>query len=65
MNVRTENVLDLPLEVRAEMAMKEAIEKVIEEHIRLNLPIYIWRGGKVFDVLPEKLKEREASSHLH
>lgn len=65
MTVHTENVLDLPLEVRAEIAMKEAVEKVVEEHIRLNLPIYIWRDGKVVDILPEKVKEHAASGHLH
>ena len=60
MSVDTENLLDLPLEVRAGMARKEAVENVIEEHIRLNLPIYIWRDGQVVDILPEKLKERAA-----
>ena len=42
------------------MAMKEAVKEVIEEHIRLNLPIYIWRDRQVVDILPEKLKERAA-----
>jgi excisionase family DNA binding protein len=36
------NVLDLPLEERAEMALKAAVEKVIVEHARQGLPIYIW-----------------------
>jgi len=44
------NVLDLPLLVRAEMAMKAAIEKVIEEHAREGLPLYLWRDGKVVAV---------------
>jgi len=39
------NVLDLPLEQRAEMALKAAIEKVIVEHARQGLPIYIGRDG--------------------
>ena len=56
------NVLALPLEVRAEMALQAAVEGVMEENARLGLPIYIWRDGKVVDILPEILKERAARS---
>jgi hypothetical protein len=52
----TQNVLELPLLERAEMAMKAAIERVIEEHIREGLPLYIWRDGKVVAVPPEDLR---------
>jgi len=41
------NVLRLPLEKRAEMAFKEAVEEVIDEHARLGLPLHVWRDGKV------------------
>ena len=41
------NVPDLPLEQRAEMALKAAVRKVIIEHARLGLPIYTWRNGEV------------------
>jgi hypothetical protein len=41
------NVLRLPLEKRAEMAFKEAVEEVIDEHARLGLPLHVWREGKV------------------
>jgi hypothetical protein len=54
------NVLDLPLEQRAEMALKAAIEKVIVEHARQGLPIYIWRDGKVVEMSLEELRERSA-----
>jgi hypothetical protein len=50
------NILDLPLEERALMALKEAVEGVIEEHIREGLPLYIWRDGKVVAVPPEELR---------
>ncbi len=50
------NILDLPLLERAEMAMKAAIERVIEEHIREGLPLYIWRDRKVVAVPPEELR---------
>jgi len=52
----TQNALELPLLERAEMAMKTAMERVIEEHIRLGLPLYIWRDGKVVAVPPEELR---------
>ncbi len=54
------NVLELPLATRAEMALKEAVDEVIEEHIRKGLPIYVWRDGKVTEVTPEELKARYA-----
>jgi hypothetical protein len=44
------NVMELPLIERAEMAFKAAVEKVMEEHVRLGLPIYIWRDGKVVEI---------------
>ena len=50
------NVLDLPLEQRAEMALKAAVEKVIVEHARLGLPMYIWRDGAVVALSPEELR---------
>ncbi len=54
------NVLDLPLEQRAEMALKAAVEKVILEHARQGMPIYIWRDGEVVEVPPDKLREQAA-----
>ncbi len=33
------NVLNLPLEQRAEMALKAAVERVLVEHARQGLPI--------------------------
>jgi hypothetical protein len=54
------NVLELPLEQRAEMAFKAAVEEVIVEHARQGLPIYIWREGKVVDRSPEELREESA-----
>ena len=54
------NVLELPLEQRAEMALKAAVERVIVEHARQGLPIYIWRDGKVVEVPPEELRAESA-----
>jgi monomeric isocitrate dehydrogenase len=55
------NVLELPLEQRAEMALKAAVEKVIVEHARQGLPIYIWREGEVVEMSLEELRERSAT----
>jgi hypothetical protein len=52
------NVLELPLEERALMALEAAVEKVWEEHAREGLPIYIWRDGKVVEVSPEEVRLR-------
>lgn len=54
------NVLELPLNVRAEMALKAAVEKVIIEHARLGLPIYVMRDGQVVEVPPEELRIQAA-----
>ena len=55
------SVLELPLEQRAEMALKAAVEKVIVAHARQGLPIYIWREGKVVEMSLEELRERSAT----
>ena len=54
------NVLELPLEQRAEMAFKAAVEEVIVEHARQGLPIYIWRAGKVVELSLEELRAESA-----
>lgn len=51
------NISDLPLNVRAEMALREAVREALEENVRLGLPAYIWRDGKVVAVPPEEIKE--------
>ena len=52
------NVLDLPLEQRAELALKAAVKKVIREHARQGLPIYVWRDGEVVEIRPSDLQEQ-------
>ena len=56
-----QSVLELPLEERALMALKAAVEKVIEEHAREGLPLYIWRDGKVVAVPAEELRKGSRS----
>ena len=52
------NILELPLAQRAEMALKAAVEKVVEEHARDGRPLYIWRDGKVVEVSAQELREQ-------
>jgi hypothetical protein len=54
------NVLELPLEVRAEMALNAAVEKLIVEHARTGAPLYIWRDGKGMVMPLEEMRERAA-----
>jgi hypothetical protein len=57
------NVLELPLEVRAEMALKAAVEKLIIEHARQGLPICIWRDGQVVEISAEELRKHSPRIH--
>jgi hypothetical protein len=50
-----ENILRLPMEKRAELAFREAVDEVITEHARLGLPLYVGRNGKVVKLSPTKL----------
>ena len=58
----SKSVLRLPLEKRAEIAFKEAVEEVIDEHARLGLPLYIWRDGKVVGLSAQEVR-RDSSAH--
>ena len=51
------DISNLPLNVRAEMALREAVREALEENARLGLPAYIWRDGKVVAVSPEEINE--------
>lgn len=51
------SILALPLNVRAEMALREAIRGALEEKAKRGLPAYIWRDGKVVAVPPDEIKE--------
>ena len=67
MRKTTENVLELPLEDRAEIALKTAVRKLKLDHARRGLPLYIWQDGKVVEVSAEQLRaelglEDDASS---
>jgi hypothetical protein len=56
MRNNSENVSELTLEDRAEMALKTAVKKLKLDHARRGLPLYIWQDGKVVEVSAEQLK---------
>ena len=54
------NVLELPMEERALMALRAAVEKLIVQHARSGAPFYIWRGGKVVTMPIEEVQAEAA-----
>lgn len=50
------DVLQLPIEKRAEIAMKVAVARAIDEHTRLGLPVYVWRNNKVVKLSPARAR---------
>ena len=59
---RKKKLSDIPLEIRAEEAMKRAVEKAIADHRRTGDPIVIWKEGKVIRVQADQLEVREPES---
>ena len=46
-----QRVVELPLEKRALLALKAAVKKAIAERTGEGLPVYVWSGGRVVDLL--------------
>jgi len=46
----------LTLGEKAELALKAAVRKVIEENARLGLPVYVGHDGKVVKLQPEEVR---------
>jgi hypothetical protein len=59
---KNKNLSDMPIEIKVEKAMKQAVAKAIAENKRLGIPLVIWRDGKVVHVPPEELAVRESKS---
>lgn len=51
----SEDILKLPLDVRAEMALKEAVAGALAEHKRRGNSIAVWRDGKAVWVPPDEI----------
>ena len=54
------NVLELPLHVRAEMALKAAVENLIEEAAKEGRSVVIWENGKVVEIPAAELLARKS-----
>jgi hypothetical protein len=50
-----EDVRDLPLKVKTEMALKEAVAEALAEHKRRGNTIAVWRNGKAVWIPPEEI----------
>jgi hypothetical protein len=59
---KNKKLSDMPIEIKVEKAMKQAVAKAIAENKRLGIPLVIWRDGKVVHVPPEELEVREPKS---
>lgn len=57
------SLLRLPMEKRAELALREAVKDVITEHARLGLPLYIGRNGKVVKLSPRKVRSLSKATY--
>ena len=56
MSKPSKEILQLPLEKRAEIAFKIAVAKAIDEHVRLGFPVYISRNGRVVKLSPREAR---------
>ena len=52
-------ILQLPIHLREEMALREAFADVLAEHKRLGLPLAISRNGQVVWVSAEELEAEQ------
>ena len=50
-------IAELPLEIRAEMALRRAFRGVCEENLRIGLPVHVWRDGKAVALSSEEIRE--------
>jgi hypothetical protein len=50
------NVLELPLQERALMALAAAVEGVMEEHARTGHPVYVMRDGSEVKISAKELR---------
>jgi hypothetical protein len=57
--IRKKKLTDIPLEVRAEEALKKAVAETIADHKRTGDPIVIWRDGKVVKIPADQIEVRE------
>ena len=59
MKTKKKKLSDIPLELRAEEALKKAVADTIADHKRTGDPIVIWRDGRVVKVPADQIEIRE------
>ena len=62
MKKERKSMSDIPLEIRAEEALKEAVNEAISAHKRDGDPIVVWQDGKVVKVAADQIEIREPSA---
>ncbi len=63
MKTKNRKLSDIPLEVRAEEALKKAVADTIADHKRTGDPIVIWRDGKVVKIPADQIEVREPQTN--
>jgi hypothetical protein len=63
MSKPSKQILQLPIEKRAEIAFKIAVAKAIDEHTRLGLPVYVWRNSRVVRLSPKRTGNSSKPRH--
>jgi hypothetical protein len=56
---KKKKVRDIPIEIRAERALRKAVANAIREYKRAGVPITIWHDGKVVKIPPDQIKVHE------
>jgi hypothetical protein len=56
--MKKQEILKLPLEVRAEMALKSAVRKMMEERAREGRSIFVWKEGRVVEITAKELRKK-------
>ena len=59
MKTKKKKLSDIPLEVRAEEALKKAVADTIADHKRTGDPIVVWRDDRVVKIPAEQIEIRE------
>jgi len=54
-NIIDKNIKELPIERKAEIALKKAVAQAIAEHKRQDHSIAVWDKGKVNIIPPEEI----------
>ena len=48
----------LSLQDKAVLALKKAVQEVVERHRKTGRPLAVWRNGKVVRTLPSRIRHK-------